>query len=124
MNLRIKKLETKKHISQWYDFYKENHVKIIFVYILHLVVSYLVNLPYINIFAGLFSFLPYLFDWIAIMVLFKPSRDLIFRTGIYLFIVSFFFSLFNLKNALEFLGGAIYLMIGTYIIFSLKELKN
>lgn len=119
MTLRIKNF-----ISNLYGFYKENHVKIIFVYILHLVISYSVNLPYINIFASLFSFLPYLFDWIAIMLLFKPQKDLIFKIGIYLFIIGFFFSLFDVESVLEFLGGGIYLMIGTYIILSFKELKN
>lgn len=124
MNLKIRKLEIKNQISKWYDFYKTNHVKIIFILVLHLIVSYLVNLPYINIFAGLFSFIPYLFDWIVIMILFKPHRDFIFRIGVYLFIISFFFVLVNLKPVLEFLGGSIYLMIGTYILLSLKELRE
>lgn len=119
MTLKIKNL-----INKLYGFYKENHVKVIFVYILHLVISYFVNLPYINIFASLISFLPYLFDWIAIILLFKLQRNLIFKTGIYLFAIGFFFNLFNVKSVLEFLGGSIYLMIGTYVILSLKELKN
>lgn len=114
----------KDYISRSYNWYKANHAKIIFVYIVHLVSYYLVNLPYINIVASLFLFLPYVIDWIAIMILFKPQKDLILKTGIGLFIISSIFVVVHISVALEFLGGMSYLMIGTYVVLSLRDIKD
>ncbi len=114
----------KDYISRSYNWYKENHAKIIFVYIIHLVSYYLVNLPYINIIASLFLFLPYVIDWIVIMILFKPQKDLILKTGIGLFIISYLFVIVHISVALEFLGGMSYIMIGTYVILVIKEIKK
>lgn len=114
----------KTFISKQYSLYVVNLQKIIFVVGLHIVLSYFVKLPYINIFTGLFSFLPYLFDWIAILILFKPKKELILKTGLLLFAVSFFFALIKLNIVLETLGEVSFLMIGTYIILSLHEIKK
>jgi len=114
----------KIYFSRQYSWYVINLQKILFVAGLHLISSYFVNLPYINIFASLFSFLPYFFDWIAILILFKPKKELILRVGLSLFVVSFFFALIKLNFLLEALGEVSFLMIGTYIILSLRELKK
>lgn len=114
----------KTFTAKQYNLYGANLQKIIFVIGLHIVLSYFVKLPYINIFTGLFSFLPYLFDWIAILILFKPRKELILKTGLLLFVVSFFFALIKLNIVLEVLGQASFLMIGTYIILSLREIRK
>ena len=114
----------KIYFSRQYSWYVINLQKIVFVVGLHLILTYLVNLPYINIFASLFSFLPYFFDWIAILILFKPKKELILRIGLSLFVVSFFFALIKLNFALEALGEVSFLMIGTYVLLSLRELRE
>lgn len=114
----------KIYISRQYNWYTENLQKIILIAGLHIISSYFVKLPYINIFTSLFTFLPYFFDWIAILILFKPKKELILKTGLLLFVVSFFFTLVRLKYVLEVLGEVSFLMIGTYIILSLRELRK
>ncbi|GEM_PF-5024315 len=114
----------KEYLSETYKWYGSNMQKIIFVIGLHIVLSYFVNLPYINIFTSLFSFLPYFFDWIAILILFKPKKELILKTGILLFAVSYFFALIKLNFVLEVLGEVSFFMIGTYVILSLREIRG
>lgn len=113
----------KEYIFRTYKWYGSNMQKIIFVIGLHIVLSYLVNLPYINIFTSLFSFLPYLFDWIAILILFKPRKELILKVGLLLFVINYFFALIKINVILEAIGEVSFLMIGTYVIFSLRELR-
>lgn len=114
----------KEYIFRTYKWYGSNMQKIIFVIGLHIVLSYLVNLPYINIFTSLFSFLPYLFDWIAILVFFRPRKELILKVGLLLFVVDYFFALIKLNFALDVTGQISYLMIGTYILLALRELRE
>lgn len=114
----------KEFFPKTYSWYGINMQKIIFITGLHLVSSYLVNLPYINIFTSLFSFIPFFFDWIAILILFKPKKELILRVGLLLFVANFFFALIKLNFAIEITGELSYLMIGTYVIFSLRELRR
>lgn len=111
-------------IAKQYSWYVINLQKIIFVVGLHIVSSYVVKLPYINIFASLFSFLPYLVSWIAILILFRPKKELILKVGLLLFLVSFFFAVVKLNFVLEVIGQASFFMIGTYIILSLREIKK
>lgn len=114
----------KDYLSRGYSWYKFNLAKIIFVAALYVVSNYLINLPYINIITSLWLFLPYLIVWIAIFILFKPPKELILKVGIVLFALDFFFLIIHFSNALEFLGGASYLMILTYVVLSLKEIKR
>ncbi len=114
----------KTYISKQYNWYVANLQKIILIAGLHIILSYFVKLPYINIFTSLFSFLPFLVDWIAILILFKPKKELIFKIGLLLFVASFFLALLRLKYVLEVLGEISFLMIGTYIILSLRELRK
>ncbi len=114
----------REYFFKTYNWYGLNITKIIFVVGLHFISSYLVNLPYINIFASLFSFLPYFFDWIAILILFKPSKNQILKVGILLFVLGFPLALIKLNFALEIIGQASFFAIGTYIILSLRELRK
>lgn len=114
--------KVKNIFSKQYSWYVTNLQKIIFVAGLHFVLSYFVQLPYINIFTSLFSFLPFFFDWVAILILFKPKKEFILKVGLLLFGVSFFLALIKFNFALEIMGEMSYLLIGTYIIFSLREL--
>lgn len=114
----------KEYLSEIYKWYGSNIQKIIFVVGLHFISSYFVSLPYINIFTSLFSFLPYFFDWIAILILFKPRKDLILEIGLFLFIIAFPLALLRMESFLEVIGGLSFFMIGTYIIFSLHELRK
>lgn len=114
----------KDYFNRGYSWYRLNLAKIIFVASSYIVSNYLINLPYINIIASLLLFIPYLITWIVIFILFKPPKESILKVGIMLFIVDFFFAIIHINNALEFLGGASYVMIGTYVVLSLPELKN
>lgn len=114
----------KEYLSGAYRWYGSNMPKIIFVVGLHFILAYFVRLPYINIFTGLFSSLPYFFDWIAILILFRPNKELILKTGLLLFAIDFFFALIKLNFVLETLGEVSYLMIGTYVLQALRELRE
>ncbi|MCL5439130.1 MAG: hypothetical protein M1268_04040 [Patescibacteria group bacterium] len=114
----------KKYLIRKYNWYSSNIQKIIFVVGLYYILSYFVGLPYINLSTLLFSFLPYFFDWIAILILFKPKKELILKVGLLLFTVDYFFALVRLNSTLEILGEVSYLMIGTYVILSLRELRT
>lgn len=116
--------KVKKYFSKNYNWYSVNIQRIIFVVGVHFISSYIISLPYINIFAGLFSFLPYFFDWIAILILFKPKKHLILKVGLLLFAVSYPFTLIKYNFFLEIIGQASFFMIGTYIILSLREIRK
>src|SRR5438046_848227 len=114
----------KNYFSKHYAWYSQNAQKVVFIVGLHFVSSYIVNLPYVNILAGLFAFLPYLFDWIAILILFKPNKELILKIGLFLFVIGYFVSLLKLNSVLEVVGQVGFFAIGTYVVLSLRELKN
>lgn len=114
----------KGYLTRIYKWYGLNMQRIIFVVGLHFILAYLINLPYVNIFTSLFSSLLYLFDWIAILILFKPKKEKVLIAGMSLFAIDFIFAVFRLQNALEFLGEASYFMIGTYIVMSLREIRK
>jgi hypothetical protein len=114
----------KHFLSFLFGVYESNLAKIIFIIFLHAVTIYIVNLPYINIFTSLISFFPFIIDWIAITVLFKPSSRLIFWVGIVTLLLSFPFLLIRLSIPAEILGNISYLMFGTYLIFSLREFRE
>lgn len=61
---------------------------------------------------------------IAILILFKPKKELILKTGLLLFVVSFFYASIKLNIVLEVLGEISFLMIETYIILCLRELRK
>jgi len=114
-----------KHPSQEIFLWYEKHIaKILLIVILHIASHYFVNLPYINIFTSLFSFLPFLIDWMAIIVLFKPRAKLILYSGLFLFMVDIIFSLMSVRSIAEQIGNVSYLMLATYVLISLKEIRK
>lgn len=114
----------KNIFTSFYRWFEVNLSKIALVIIVHLVTSYTVNLPYINIFTSLFSFIPYVLDWIVIAVLFKLNKDQILNFGLLLFFVAIPFEIFNFRKVVEVLGEISFLMIGTYVILSLREFRK
>lgn len=114
----------KEYFSKQYRWYGSNIQKIIFVVSLYFILSYLVNLPYINIFTSLFSSLSYFLGWIAILILFKPKKKLILKVGLLLFVINFFFALLKINFIFVTMGEVSFLMIGTYVVLSLHELRE
>lgn len=114
----------KEYFSKQYQWYGSNIQKIIFVVSLHFILYYLANIPYINIFTSLFSSLPYFLDWIAILVLFRPKKELVLKVGLLLFLINYFFALIKINFIFEAMGEVSFLMIGTYVILSLHELRK
>lgn len=114
----------KKFFTNIYPYYSKHVQKITFVIIVHFVSSYVINLPYINIFTSYFSFLPYFVDWVVILILFKPKKEIILKIGFLLFIVSFLFEVIRISFFLENLGQISFLMLGTYVMLVLKEIKK
>ncbi len=114
----------KEYFLRNYKWYSQNVPKIVFVVGLHIISSYIVNLPYINILASLFSFLPFFFDWIAILILFKPSKNQILKIGLLLFVFGYFVGLLKVSSVLEIVGQASFFAIATCVFLSLKEIKK
>ena len=114
----------KNYLPKQYEWYSQNTPKVVFIVGLHFISSYIVALPYINIFTSLFSLLPYFVDWIAILILFKPKKEKILKVGLLLFLVAFLFHLTKLNFMLEIIGQASFFAIGTYVVLALRELKN
>jgi hypothetical protein len=114
----------KKITVNSFAWYKDNIASVVFIIFLHIAISYVVNLPYINIFTSLFSFLPWLIDWIAVVILFRPASTIILKAGLLLFVVNILFALLKIGQIVELIGNISYLMIATYILISLKEIKK
>lgn len=114
----------KKQINNWYQWTIKNYSKILVIIVIHIVLTFLLQLPYINLVRIIISFLPYLVDWILILVLFKPSKNNILKWAFYLLFVGFFLNILRLQSILEVIGLAVYLFIATYILISLKEIRT
>jgi hypothetical protein len=114
----------KKQINNWYQWTIKNYSKILVIIVIHIVLTFLLQLPYINLVRIIISFLPYLVDWILILVLFKPSKNNILKWAFYLLFVGFFLNILKLQSILEVIGLAVYLFIATYILISLKEIRT
>ncbi len=110
-----------KFLVQTFGWYESNLSKIILIIGAHFSISYIVNQPYINIVTSLFFFLPYVVDWILILILFNPKKIYLLKIGFILFFVSIFFALLKLDFVLEVFGQIIYLLIGTFVIMLIYE---
>lgn len=113
----------KKKIKNVYQWVLDNFSKIIIILVVHIGLTFLLQLPYVNLIRIVISFLPYLIDWILVLIMFKPSKQIILKSAFYLLIVGFFLNLAGLKQLLEIVGLAIYLFLATYILLSLKEIR-
>lgn len=109
-----------KKIFQWI---LDNFSKIVTIVVIHVALTFLLQLPYVNLIRIVISFLPYLVDWILILILFKPSKQVILKSAFYLLIVGFILNIIGMKQFLEGVGLAIYLFLATYILLSLKEIR-
>jgi len=112
-----RKLNIKQIQNTLVTWYVNNLPKIVFIYVLHVVTSFLVTLPYINIFAS--DLLPYLLDWIAIVVLFKVQKKIIFWLGVVFFVIAIPFGILHLQVILELFGLLAFVSIVSYLIMSL-----
>ncbi|HSW98145.1 MAG TPA: hypothetical protein VLF89_10045 [Candidatus Saccharimonadales bacterium] len=111
-------------IKKIYLGYEKNIAKILFILLLHFCVSSLVNLPYLNLINILIVFFPYLVDWVAFLILFRPQKELVLLVGICLFIPACIFAIIGFTAPLEISGDISYLLLATYIILSLTEIRK
>jgi len=114
----------KNNLNKVYKWFQENAVKILTVIVVHMILSYIFTLPYINLVNIAFGYIAFFVDWIIILILFKPKKEYILKFGLALFILSFPLAVFDAKWSVEMLGNISYLMIATYILFSLKEIRS
>lgn len=112
------------YIKKIYKWYEKNIAKIIFVAIIYAVCSMFFSLPYLNIFIGLFGFLPFLISWIVILLLFHPSRNFILILSLLAFAPTIVFYSFKIIFVAEFLSNICYFALATYIIYSLSDIRG
>lgn len=113
-----------KKILLGYRWVKKNLEKLILIGIIYGASTYLLNLPYINLLRILFSFFPFIFSWIAILILFKPKKENILKLGFILLIIAIPLSVLSSGTLLETIGNLFYLFVGTYVLYSLKEMRS
>lgn len=102
-----------------------NHsIKIFYIIVLHLTIVYISDLPYFNLIKIIAPSLVFFVDWIAILLIFKPKMDSILKIGIILFFINCVFAIVKIYVLVEALGNISYLLIATYIVLSLKEIKE
>jgi len=114
----------KNKLDQRYRWLQDNAMNVFVVIVIHLVTSSILALPYFNLLYLVFGFIPFFIDWILILILFKPSKENILKFGLALFIISFPFAVIDAKWLVEMIGNLSYLMIATYILFSLSEVRE
>lgn len=118
------KTKIKHFFVDFYNWTLVNERKIIFLIIVHFLVSFALRLPYVNLFRLIISPLVYVVDWIVILFIFRPKKENILKAGLLLVLLIFPFSFFSFKPPLEALGETAYLLIATYIIQSISDLKK
>lgn len=107
-----------------YAWLQKNAMNVFIVVVMHLVTSSILSLPYFNLLYIVFGFIAFLIDWILVLILFKPSKENILKFGLSMFVISFPLAVVDAKWPVEMLGNFSYLMIATYILFSLKEIRS
>ncbi|MCL5432845.1 MAG: hypothetical protein M1524_01895 [Patescibacteria group bacterium] len=116
-------MKIKIPVTDTYQWIKLNIVKIMFTVFVYAVLAYVVNRPYLNIVRIAVSDLPFLVSYIVALILFRPKKESLLKIALYLLIPGFIFSSLRVEKITNPLGIFIYLMIATYLIFSLKEIK-
>src|SRR5882672_311884 len=112
------------YLKSQYEWFKKNLEKLTFLIVVHFILIYLLNLPYINLLKILFAFLPYLVDWVVILLLFRPKKDFILKSALVIFLVSIIPGILSIAPVLEFFGNVCYMLVTTYIIYSLGEVRK
>lgn len=114
----------KNKLGKRYRWLQDNAMNVFVVIVIHLVTSSILALPYFNLLYIVFGFISFFIDWIIILILFKPKKENILKFGLALFILSFPLAVIDAKWPVEMIGNLSYLMIATYILFSLKEIRS
>lgn len=114
----------KNNFGKRYKWLQENAMKVFVVIVMHMVLTYLLSLPYLNLLNIFFGFIIFLIDWIIILILFKPGKENILKAGLWLFVIGFPFAVIDAKFSLEILGNVSYMLIATYIFFAFSEIKS
>lgn len=109
-------------IKKSIEFTQSNIVKLLFIVAVDGVLYFLFQLPYINLFASIFSYLPHLITIVLIIIFFRPSKKSILITGMVLLVLSYPFLLANLQNISEPLGTLSYFFFSAYIVLMIKEI--
>jgi hypothetical protein len=113
--------KSKKLYSDSVIFVSGNFSKLIVIGIVFLGLRYLLTLPYINLFAAIFSYIPHLVALILFIIFFRPQKRTILLIGLGLLAISYPFLLLNIHSIAEVLGIISYLLIGSYIILQIKD---
>lgn len=111
----------KSKLDKRYKWLQNNAMNVFIVVVVHFATSSILSLPYFNLIYIVFGFIAFLIDWVLILILFKPSKENILKFGLVLFMISFPFAVIDAKRPVEMIGNLSYLMIATYILFSLSE---
>lgn len=110
-------------VRKSYQWYRQNLDKIILLIAAHFIAVYSLNLPYINLIKILFSFLPYVVDWIVLLLLFKPKKEFILKVALALLVFAIFPEILSVQRFAEFSGEIVFVLLVTVIFYSLKEIK-
>lgn len=113
-----------KKIFNNFDFKKISINKLLLVLILHFIFENLLNLPYVNLLRILTGYSVFIFDYIIIIILFRPRKEIFLKSGLVLLGLGIFVALFKLNSIIEIIGNASYLLILTYILFSLRDIRD
>ncbi len=101
----------------------QNYKKLLVLIFMHIILSAAFNSPYINIIQIYISFIPYLVDWIFILIVFKLDKEYIPSLALTLFVLAYAFQLLNKIDIQEKTGEIIFILLTTYIVLSLPKLK-
>jgi len=99
-------------------------MKLLAVAVIHETIQMVFKLPYINLLTQLLSFFPILLDWIAIYILFKPTKLMILHGAFLLLLAIIPFSIIHVNFILEQAGEFVFVLISTYVLLSLWELRS
>ena len=116
----LKKSKKIYHIT--IDFLIKNFSKLVVIGVVFFVIRYLLTLPYINLFAAIFSYIPHLAALILIIIFFRPKKNAVLIAGLLLLAISYPFLLFHVQSIAEVLGIMSYFLIGSYVVLLIKEI--
>lgn len=114
----------KKNIKKLFYWIKTNREALVYIIGTYLVLTYLLNLPYINLIKIYLSAFPLLIAWVFAIIVFRPKKEKILKIGLGLFIINFLFAVVHLQGISESLADVSYFMIFTYIVMALYEIKS
>jgi hypothetical protein len=113
--------KSKKIYLKIYTFITTQFAKLVFIVIVFAILQYLLTLPYINLFASIFSYIPHLVGLILVLLFFRPTQISVLLTGLTLLAISYPFLLINVQSVSEILGVFSYFLLGAYVIMKIKE---